>query len=157
MLVRDGRLGLWNTVAGYTDTYPGDITIAGLSLDQADLTEDAGAFAAEIERVLGAVPALPEGVIAHRLGDFVFVGHGIDFNDPPAGVWTVILSPDPDQHAPQPWDTFVMVDTSGVATSTNRANVAGMLRVQNLTREAAGLPPLPHPGTVTHDEPAVRE
>ncbi|MEM7628743.1 MAG: hypothetical protein AAF356_04890 [Planctomycetota bacterium] len=157
VLVRDERITLWDTVAGYTDTFPGDITIADVSLQSAADLEDPQLFADEIDRLLETIEPLPEDVIAHRLGDFVFAGHGVDFTGPANGVWVVILAPDPDQHAPQSWDTFVMVDELGRATTINRANFDGMLAVQNITRQAAGLEPLPHPGTITHDEPAVAE
>src|SRR5205085_1104837 len=43
-----------------------------------------------------AIAALPAGVIAHRLGDFVFTYHGVTGNPPDAGLWIVVCSPDPD-------------------------------------------------------------
>ncbi|NNM25172.1 MAG: hypothetical protein HKO59_04160, partial [Phycisphaerales bacterium] len=39
--------------------------------------------------------ALPESTIAHRVGDFVFTYHGLDLSACDAGLWVLVLWPDP--------------------------------------------------------------
>jgi len=82
----------WNFVDTTTRTEVTDVPVAGAGslLDFAvvppdekrELAEDAGA-------------ALPDDVVAHRLGDFVFTYHGMDLANAPAGLWVVVMAPDP--------------------------------------------------------------
>ncbi len=102
-----------------------------------------------------AAASLPQGVVAHRVGDFVFTYHGFDPTDPTcSSLWVVIHSPDP---ASNP------VSTPGAAALANGAAIAipprqfqTFLQQQNDLRASFGLPPLPDPRTVSPDAPAVR-
>jgi hypothetical protein len=103
-----------------------------------------------------AVDGLPEGTIAHRLGDFVFTHHGIDFSRAHPDLWVVIWSPDPDQNPrPQPDDLIALGRAGGTALQVPAAQLPTMLQLQNDRRADFGLPPLPNPLSVTHAKPAV--
>lgn len=103
-----------------------------------------------------AIDALPKGVIAHRLGDFVFTYHGVDFENADPSLWVVVWSPDPDLNLPLNPQDWVAV---GLADGTARAMTVNMLlpalSPQNKVRAAQGLPPLKNPLDVTHDKPQV--
>jgi hypothetical protein len=97
--------------------------------------------------------ALPEDVIAHRFGDFVFTYHGIDFNSMNSQLWTVVGSPDP---ALNP-NSFVMPVIIGKVDGSvqiyNQGTFVSELAAQNAIRKSAGLPPLSDPRLVTHESP----
>jgi hypothetical protein len=110
---------------------------------------------AVIER---AAAALPRGVVAHRVGDFVFTYHGGVLDGRAPGLWVVLMSPDPDANQ------FASIDMPVVAGRVDGgmmqippASFASRLAVQNGLRARHGLPPLPDPSTVTHGEPAVAD
>jgi hypothetical protein len=107
------------------------------------------------EIVEKAAEALPAGVVAHRLGDFVFTYHGIDVPDAAGGLWLVVMTPDPGVGAGGPSAGPVVV---GMADGTTRAiarnRIAEALARQNELRISEGLPPLPDPTLITHDAPA---
>ena len=135
-----------------TQTTPKDIPVADGTLESfmaMTRSEQLGAAKAVLD-------ALPDGIIAHRLGDFVFTYHGamLGGNDPE--LWVVVMIPDPDVNgAPQPGDLVVIgVDAYQVREITF-AELAAELEEQNEYRAELELPPLPDLSTVTHDEPAV--
>lgn len=104
-----------------------------------------------------SIDALPAGMIAHRLGDFVFTYHGTDFKKADPKLWVVILSADPDSNPPASFD-FICVGTAG--SETRVIPISGLpaeLAKQNQLRAKQDLPPLPDPSKVTHSEPAVAE
>lgn len=108
--------------------------------------------------VQAAIDSLPDGTIAHRLGDCVFTYHGIP--DPDAAsaatLWVVIWVPDPDSNTPPaPTDTIVVGQVDGMTTSFPYSSMQTQLTSQNNLRAQHSLPPLPDPYTVTHDKPAV--
>lgn len=98
--------------------------------------------------------ALPSAVVAHRLGDFVFTHHGIDLDTADPGLWLVILSPDPDINPPGTGRFAAGRADGTVLAVSSHEEMLALLQAQNALRGAAGLPPLPDPQTVTHDEPA---
>jgi len=103
-----------------------------------------------------AIEALPEGVIAHRMGDYVFTYHGVDFENVDSNLWVVVWSPDPDLNVPlnlQDWVAVGMADGTAQAMTVNA--LVSALRRQNVVRAAQGLPPLKNPLDVTHDKPQV--
>ncbi|UCD74349.1 MAG: hypothetical protein JSV91_11225 [Phycisphaerales bacterium] len=102
-----------------------------------------------------AVAALPEGVIAHRLGDFVFPYHSIQISSADPDIWLVILWPDPDSNAPPlPDDHFYVGKCDGEVEKLRAEEFSAAIAEQNTLRAASGLPPLPHPATITHASPA---
>ena len=108
-----------------------------------------------------AVDALPPNVVAYRLGDVVFTYPGIDGADPDPGLWILVRWPDPDHNPINPaTESWVIVKADGTTSSYRFSGLAASpmaakLEQQNLLRKRLGLPPLPHPSTVTHDAPAV--
>jgi hypothetical protein len=98
-----------------------------------------------------AADALPDGVIAHRLGDFVFTYHGIDLDNVDPELWLAIWSPDPDQISAPLFYPLIPV---GLADGTTRPlpqrRFAELLAEQNNLRSKYDLPPLPDPAKVTH-------
>lgn len=106
--------------------------------------------------VQSMIDAMPEGTIAHRLGDFVFTYHGIDANGADPALWLAIRSQDPDLNRKRSSPRIIAV---GCADWTVHAIPVGkfsqQLSKQNALRAKYGLSPLPHPKTVTHLKPAV--
>jgi hypothetical protein len=103
-----------------------------------------------------AIKSLPPGTIAHRLGDFVLVYHGIDFEDADPGLWLVIRSLDPGQNPPpQAKDRLAVGLADGTVIEFRVRDLAQKLARQNALRARQGLPLLPDPATVTHQAPAV--
>jgi hypothetical protein len=96
--------------------------------------------------------SLPPNVIAHRLGDYVFTYHGIDFNKADRRLWVIVLAPAKQKKPPQ---TMHVALADGTTMSFPAASLAKELTDQNSLRAKKGLPPLPDPSTVTHTKPAV--
>ena len=101
-----------------------------------------------------AAGTVPEGTIAHRLGDFVFTYHGIDLDNADPALWIVILSPDPAQTRFGNTSPFVTVGLADGTTRQFSGDFRSRLAVQNELRAQCNLPPLPDPATVTHERPA---
>lgn len=103
-----------------------------------------------------AIDALPVGTVAHRLGDYVFTYHGIDFGNAKPNLWLLIEWPDPAvNRAVSPADLVTIHQADGTVFSIPSAAFKGMLQQQNILRKHLGLPPLPDPATITHAKPAV--
>ncbi len=100
-----------------------------------------------------ATAALPVDVVAHRLGNFVFTYHGVDFatTDP---LWVVVLSRDPDVGGNGAQMTYCAGLVDGSVVVIDAVNLQAELSAQNALRASHGLPPLPAPATVTHASPA---
>jgi len=138
---------------------PAEGTVAGI-----DVTFISSASPSErTTAVRRAAALLPPGTVAHRLGDMVFVYHGIDISpastaDP--GLWLVICSPSPAASpppappSPQSQPGTAVAPTVSVGTLGNGmasipvTNWPAALAQQNALRAAAGLPPIPDPATV---------
>jgi len=103
-----------------------------------------------------AVERMPEGTIAHRLGDYVLTYHGIDFANADPGLWILIWSPDPGQNPPpSPEEVIPIGLADGEVKHVSLARFAEELLEQNQLRVSHGLPPLLSPFTVTHKSPLV--
>jgi hypothetical protein len=101
--------------------------------------------------VQAAIQALPDATVAHRLGDFVYTYHGIDFSDPDPRLWVVILAPDPDVHGPPaPGDFYCVGSADGSVAAVRFKRMPKLLAEQNAVRAEHGLPPLPDPAKVRH-------
>jgi endogenous inhibitor of DNA gyrase (YacG/DUF329 family) len=91
-LVTEDYLSPIDLVMMISDTQVADIPVNRITLsDWEDLT--APQQLAETRTAAGNLPA---GVIAHRLGDFVFTYHGAVLNQCDLKLWIVIGAPDPD-------------------------------------------------------------
>lgn len=157
-LVDDGYLtDEWDYVTSMSMTTPMDVP-----LGDGGLHEIATANAARRARLVNAAKAdLPEDVIAHRLGDFVFTYHGMATPPPDPSLWIVVQIPDPDADPsvasggswPQQHMAYA-VDANGVVTTFPAANAAMNLAQQNRVRARNGLPMLPDLLTIRHGAPA---
>jgi hypothetical protein len=152
-LVTASDLETFDLTCAETETTPEDIPVGGVHLDDLEDASESQANAA----VRSAEERLPRGVIAHRLGDFVFTCHGINDTATHAPLWLVIRHPDPDANSSTQLPSAPVV--IGLADGTTRVVPAGgmksALAAQNEIRSQYGLAPLPEPAAVTHTAPAV--
>ncbi|MCC7407264.1 MAG: YIP1 family protein [Phycisphaeraceae bacterium] len=129
-------------------------TIAAVPVASATLLDFTSLSPAEQQLQAAAATAyLPADVIAHRLGDYVFVHHGLDFATAPHDAWAVIWSPNPD-HAKRPSRRYYVGRIDGSVEEFNDQTFPQELQQQNQLRAALGLAPLPDPQTITHALPA---
>ncbi len=143
----------WDFVALTTSTDLSDVPVDGAL----DLIEFAVLPPTEKQEVVEeAAEALPDGVVAHRLGDFVFTYHGIDLDNAGAGLWVVVMAADPDVAGPALARGPVVVGMAdGTVRAIARSRLTEALARQNELRAANGLPALPDPTRLTHDAPAT--
>ena len=94
----------------------------------------------------------PEDVVAHRLGDFLFTHHGIDFGHMNPRLWTVVAWPDPQTNQSPGTVTVGLLDGN---TSTFRMDSWEQeLKAQNALRIQNSLAALPELAGVTTTKPA---
>jgi hypothetical protein len=135
-------------------TASSDTTLADVPLGAATLLDVDGMPASEVQALADEqASALPDNVVAHRVGDFVFTYHGVDPTDP--NLWTVIMYPDPDTNTIQPYQEIVVGRTDSQIRVYYVQNFANVLQGQNQLRAMAGLPPIPDPSTITHGAPVT--
>jgi hypothetical protein len=151
-LVTDGGFGIDNFVLMETSTTTDDIPVAATTLAGLVMqTPNRQTLATQ-----AAADALPDDVVAHRVGDFVFTYHGLDLLGGDPGLWIVLSSPDPDA-GPHPnaggLTTVGLLDGS-VVTYFDAVEFATALQDQNALRLDNGVQGLPDPSTVTHGTPA---
>ncbi len=151
-LMLDSGLSEGQFVGPTTATALGDVPVAGMTLLDLSLMPTF-----DKPDVIGrAVAVLPAGVVAHRVGDFVFTYHGAVLDERAACLWVVVMCPDPDVNGPLDAVTPVFVGLAdGSQLPLVRLTLRQMLPEQNRLRRELGLPPLPDPTTVTHGEPPV--
>ena len=136
-----------------TGTSLGDVSVGGTTLASWEST-------APTEQMNAAVTAesgQPAGVIAHRLGDFVFTYHGIDLGSADQRLWLVVFSPAPGSVSPRPDLPVRLVVglADGSTAESAPASFAEALKAQNDVRAELGLPPLPDLSTITAETPAT--
>jgi hypothetical protein len=150
-LVTAGRLEPSDLVGAATLTDLPDVPVGGTTLQQFMFLGPAEKQAVVRE----AKEALPPGVVAHRLGDFVFTHHGIDLAAADAGLWLLVYSADPrvNPGGGAPWAWAGLAD--GTVAAISSTEFPARLSEQNDLRALAGLPPIPDPRTVTHERPAA--
>lgn len=101
-------------------------------------------------------PSLNDAVYAVRVGDFVFTYYHLNLASGMPSLWTSVLHPP--QPYPPGWDRTVQVTTlDGLAKGIPAADFPAALATQNILRQAEGLPPLPHPDTITKSSPFIKE
>jgi hypothetical protein len=151
-LVIAGAITEWDLVAMGTATDVSDVPIGGMSLARF------AALPADDREVIvrSAAEALPAGVVAHRVGDFVFTFHGMDLADPRPSLWVVVMCPDPDVNPSAPSAGPIVVGRAdGTVLPLVPHGFATVLARQNRLRAAEGLAPLPDPRRVRHGAPAA--
>ena len=134
-----------------TKTTPRDIPVGDGTL--------AGFLAATRGEQFGMIAditqSMPEGVVAHRLGDFVFTYHGSTWD---ARLWTVVMLPDPAVNGvPMATDPVIIGTADYGVTEVTAGELPDLLKEQNTIRATFNLPPLPDLMAVTHDKPAARK
>lgn len=125
-----------------------------------------------------ALAALPENVIAHRVGDCVFTYHGMDFRSCDPRLWVLVrlgahgastrtvsttiaingTNPSAAVSSTQPATAawfYVAVGADGATQPLYGPSIQSFLAIQNRIRAENKLPPLPDPASVTEDAPAV--
>ena len=137
-----------------TNTTESDVPIGNTDLNTIELSTNTN-FGKAAQQA--AIAAQPGNLIAHRMGDYVFTYHGIDFNrtDLDPNLWIVIWSPDPAVNLvgsiafPSVW----VGQADGTVVLIPSAQFAADLAKQNNLRANAGLPPLMDPSKVLHIQP----
>ncbi|MBL9032863.1 MAG: hypothetical protein JNM80_14300 [Phycisphaerae bacterium] len=127
-----------------------DVPAGGTGLDRFVFLERPDARLA----ISRAVANLPPGVVAHRLGDFVFTYHGVNHNGD-GRLWIVVargeVGADPANGVVG--RGLVAGQLDGTIHPVTEANVPAALAEQNEIRAEHGMPPLPDPAIVTHERP----
>jgi hypothetical protein len=151
-LLANDNLSADDLIAVQAITFKKDVPVGDATLEQFEGRSNEQQQAA----VQAALDALPDDAVAHRLGDFVFVHHGLDFSNIDGNLWVVILSPDPDagNAPPAPYEQIAVGTMDGGSQSITAADFQSKLREQNALRAQHNLPPIPDPRQVTHDKPA---
>jgi hypothetical protein len=102
-----------------------------------------------------AAAAMPAGVVAHRVGDFVFTYHGIDPTAPDPDLWLVVEAWDPVVGGEQ---FLIHSLTAGGEVQSFPTGALGVnLRRQNALRASLGLAPLPDPSSVLAGQPVAAD
>lgn len=150
LMLLDNADDAWEFIGFDTETTPYDVPWGeGTLADIADLDRVEWA-----KRTAAMAALLPADVAAHRVGDFVFCYHGIDLSEADPNLWVVVFWPDPDANSGPVADSWIEIGKAdGALQRSARAAFAHALKDQNLLRAQYDLPPLPHPGDVTHIGP----
>ena len=151
-LIDDQAITSWSFAAASTDTYTDTIPLGDGTLDEFDATDQGR----RQKMMDDAVAAQPDDVIAHRVGDYVFMYHGVDPSWSDWRLWLFVMIEDPDANiSAGPLDPIFVAPASGSAYSINRASLPWQIAQQNDVRAEHGLPPLPaNLLDVTHGAPA---
>jgi len=151
-LAANTGFGTSNFVTWSSATTESAVPVAETTLDQLELLPpNRQRMAAQ-----AAADALPENVVAHRLGDFVFTYHGAQLNRMDPQLWTVVMLPDPTVNGPPAAGDPVHIGANDQTVSEiTFGELAEALKQQNAYRATLGLPPLPDLITVTHENPAT--
>jgi len=149
--VVDGTLMESLLVFSDSDTKTKNIAVGDVTLDQLGRAPISEADAA----VAAAAASLPDGAVAHRLGDYVFTYNGVDPTDPTqAQLWIVIGWPDPDANpAPSANEIVPIGFADGSVLPLTASNFQVMLDLQNTLRASHNLGPIPHPRTLHSTKP----
>jgi hypothetical protein len=151
LLVTDD-LNAWDFVTIQASTAMTDVPVGDTDLQSLSIAHKP----AVIKAADAAAAALPADVIAHRVGNFVFTYHGVDFNSA-APLWIVILAHDPDVPTNATQAIYYVGLTDGSVLPIPAATFPAQLAAQNTLRAQQPLAPHPDPRTVTHTPPATSQ
>jgi len=159
-LMLGSNLGMMAAGGGAPNTSP--FIQAGTKTTTKDIPVGTGTLAdftklsraAQLGEIKTLLEGLPAGIVAHRVGDYVFVYHGASPRDP--SLWLVIMLPDPDVNGPPGPDDPVYIGYGMYQVrEVTYGALAAELASQNQYRAGLGMPTLPDPVTVTHACPAL--
>ncbi len=150
-LLESGDLTADEFVSVDSPTMTDDVTIGEKTLEDLQYLPEDQLGAA----VQAAADRLPAGVVAHRVGDYVFTYHGINLKGASNRLWLVIESPEPTQAGAGADRTIRVIGADRISTTYTALAFDAALEEQNTRRRLRSLPPLPHPDTVTAARPAV--
>ena len=146
-LVAADYLATTELVASASMTAEEDVPIGGITLDQFSVLPEPE----RLKAVREAVATIPEGAVAHRCGDFVFVHHGIDLNACDPRLWIVVWSQNPDSGFTSFSKTRAAIGRcDGTVVEFGIDDLPARLTEQNAIRTELNLPPIPDPRTVRH-------
>ncbi|HRQ75390.1 MAG TPA: Yip1 family protein [Phycisphaerales bacterium] len=149
--VPDGLCHPWEFVTSSSMTTPDVVPVGSSNLINLSFLD----VRQQRAMINEAVAAMPEHLVAYRVGDCVFTYPGLPA-DPDPDLWLLIVWPDPVWN-PSPPNTVWVGTPAGNASGTSRRSVSfrldefeEALAEQNRLREQWNLPPLPHPQDVLH-------
>jgi len=149
-LMVDGPRVPWDYIGGTSETYLTDVPVADTTLERMQFLGPNR----QRQVVDRAIQQMPDNVVAHRVGDFVFTHHGIDFDTAVSDLWLVVYAPDSDANTLSAQESTITVGLmSRKVIEVDLDDVPDPLGQQNELRRQAGLPPLVDPRTITHDQP----
>jgi hypothetical protein len=104
-----------------------------------------------------AAASLPEDVIAHRAGDFVFSYHGVEPEIDDPELWIVVFAPIEPSPTNNTLPDTVVVGLLDGTTLEFPVEEMMLFRLdqQNIVRADNALPPMPDPTTITTIQPAI--
>jgi len=110
------------------------------------------------ERINAIADQMPDDVIAHRIGDFVFTYHGVTFPPQDGALWTVVMTPSGQANFSMPGTTNMarVMQADGGLQSYSSVDLSLAMTRQNELRAAHGLEPLPDLQSITLAAPVVR-
>lgn len=149
-LIDDNNMALM-FVSGLWGTIPSAVPIGNVDLVQFESMSEAK----RDTEIRAAVKSMPPGVIAHRLGDYVFTYHGMDLSNADPDLWIVVQMSDQSSLSLVSIPVTIVGMADGRAYSYQAGNFKADLAAQNQLRAKYNLPPLPDPRKVTHAQPAV--
>jgi len=148
---KDPNIVASDFVGPFTNTWTSDIPVGDTDLE----TYAVATGPARTAAYDAACDALPDDVIAHRVGDFVFTYHGLDGTMPPDAMWTLVGYPDPDTNATPTAGTLIAIGyADGSAREVRYSLFQTEFASQNVLRGTHGLPPIPPMHTILHGNPA---
>ena len=152
-LVADDHLDTYDLVLATSMTDTPDIPVGN-----GDVDDFYGQPASVQEQLIQAsLAGLPAEAVAYRLGDCVFIHPPVGLQEVQPRLWVVMMCADPDTMAwGDPLDNELWVlQADGSITSVAPVQLDDELQSQNFIRMRDGLPPLPDPRLITHDQPGL--
>ncbi len=97
--------------------------------------------------------ALPKDILAYRLGDFVFYPSARPPDQTAPTRWLIVAWPDPDTNGLLGPSEIVEIGLAdGTTFYSVNSGFPAAVAAENSARELAGLPPIPHPMNVKHQQ-----
>lgn len=149
--IPEGLCDPWEFVTSTSMTAPDSVPVGSSVLMNLAFMDVRAQYALINE----AIAAMPEHLVAYRVGDCVFTYPGLPA-DPDPDLWLLIVWPDPTWNPSPPNTVWIGTrprDGAGMGQRTASYRLdefEAALAEQNRLREQSNLPPLPHPQDVLH-------